>query len=58
MDWLENFEDVTGYKKNTDYVAITQKKVSAQKRARTYEQVNHILKRVGVMLPSVIWSKK
>lgn len=30
MDWLENFEDVTGYKKNTDYVAITQKRVTAQ----------------------------
>jgi len=42
VDWLENFEDVTGYKKNTDYVAITQKRVTAQGNETTYD--DHILK--------------
>jgi anti-repressor protein len=32
-----------GFEKNIDYFEIVEK-VSAQKRARTYEQVNHILK--------------
>lgn len=31
-----------GFEKNIDYFEIVEK-VSAQKRARTYEQVNHIL---------------